>query len=647
MKKKVLLLILAFFLISGCGDGKGYGTNTLVKFEKPEELKHLQINAFFGKGETGVYFFKDIEEILKRNDTNITISDNLAGINVDYVALGNYLYIKVRDSGQGIWSLSFEWKEELEKKIMVHSLRAEIYITDKERKDYLESVFVEGVINSFGIENKISINGSMFDINSSNLRVNNELTNISNLEQGMNISLSGDLNYYERGKSLFRFDIVTSDAYPTFVKPATADEAEKIIMTDAGIHGAVIKHNILGIADDLEYYDIIRGKINKINIENNSFFVMGQEVLLGEITNMNHLMLDDLIIGDFVRVSGFMQDSYIVSTFVEKIHDSVDETLGESYIISGYLSQLDKINLTFKINNLLVDYSLSTYDINDLMSGNMVHVIGSSYSLENEDNFKINALNIFPSKSSDGAQNLLIQGYKRDFVSTSGDNIIKLNNIPIDGGNIVKSYVFDGRFWNKSLVPKRWGYADNNVLIYDFFLYDKTSNYVVQQVVGQDKVEDTLLGVIEKIDIENYIIKVNGLDYYITPYTIYLDESLDDNKISIFDLNVGDNIEINIFEIGNNTNKNSLRILFGTDKVINSFFNPLVYGKDIEEINYWSFDLLVVSPTTILASDGNYYPIPAPYYDDLREEKDDIYTEEGFGVYSIKRNKIAIKIKKL
>ena len=129
-------------------------------------------------------------------------------------------------------------------------------------------------------------------------------------------------------------------------------------------------------ASELEYDDSIEGPVDSVDAANNRLVVMGQTVLVDTKTILDDLKLSDLQAGDIIEVSGAAnaKGQWLASYLARS-----DQSLTE-FDVEGSISEHDEANQTFKINDLLVDYSEVT-DLDLLIelleSGDLIDFYGS------------------------------------------------------------------------------------------------------------------------------------------------------------------------------------------------------------------------------------------------------------------------------
>jgi len=129
-------------------------------------------------------------------------------------------------------------------------------------------------------------------------------------------------------------------------------------------------------ASELEYDDSIEGPIDSVDIENKIVVVMGQTVLVDASTVLDGLDLSQLAAGDIVEVSGTANaEGKWMASYIAMSDQSLSE-----FDLEGSISDHDAENQTFKVNDLIVDYSDmgSLENLEELLTeGSLIDFYGS------------------------------------------------------------------------------------------------------------------------------------------------------------------------------------------------------------------------------------------------------------------------------
>lgn len=122
------------------------------------------------------------------------------------------------------------------------------------------------------------------------------------------------------------------------------------------------------IASSISFEEDVKGPADGPAIDG-ILSVMGQTIIINAATVLDDdLFLSDIVAGDILEISGLRNtDDDIVASFVEKKANPADV---RRYSVIGNVRELDSNVKTFKIDELLVDYSEAM--VNDLAGGNPV-----------------------------------------------------------------------------------------------------------------------------------------------------------------------------------------------------------------------------------------------------------------------------------
>ena len=167
--------------------------------------------------------------------------------------------------------------------------------------------------------------------------------------------------------------IVDGVRYPTPRVQVDAD-GDAGTLQDLSVGMVVsLRVNEAGEAIFVRYRDNVEGPVSSVDLDAGQFVVLGQTVRVDELTTFEDVSLATLQVGDRVEVSGAVDtDGAILASFVELEMDGLDG--GE---VLGNVSALDTAALTFRINDLVVDYSAASVDVTGgLRNGPPVEVEG-------------------------------------------------------------------------------------------------------------------------------------------------------------------------------------------------------------------------------------------------------------------------------
>jgi len=122
------------------------------------------------------------------------------------------------------------------------------------------------------------------------------------------------------------------------------------------------------VASSISFKEDVKGPADGPAIDG-ILSVMGQTIIINAATVLDdELLLSDIVAGDILEISGLRNaDDDIVASFVEKKANPANV---RRYSVIGNVRELDSNAKTFKIDELLVDYSEAI--VNDLAGGNPV-----------------------------------------------------------------------------------------------------------------------------------------------------------------------------------------------------------------------------------------------------------------------------------
>jgi len=147
----------------------------------------------------------------------------------------------------------------------------------------------------------------------------------------------------------------------TFTKEgAPAVEADFSVGHFVVVTGTIDAGNSNGVAESVEFNDVVEGPVSSVDSVAGTFVVLGQTVLVGPNTSIDDscpLGLEALLNVAAVEVSGpVMSDGTIAATRIEckAVLDELE--------ITGLVSNLDAAAMSFTINALTVDYSAATLE---------------------------------------------------------------------------------------------------------------------------------------------------------------------------------------------------------------------------------------------------------------------------------------------
>lgn len=144
--------------------------------------------------------------------------------------------------------------------------------------------------------------------------------------------------------------------------------------------GTVNDDGVNGVADRVIADDVLEGPVEAIDLGAGEFTVLAQTVVVTADTifddGFSLRTLEGLSTGDVVEVAGFIGEGRIIATRVERDSDNDD------FEVVGFVTSLDTSARTFKLNDLVVDYSAAALDdfpANAITEGDLVEAEGDLY----------------------------------------------------------------------------------------------------------------------------------------------------------------------------------------------------------------------------------------------------------------------------
>ncbi len=186
------------------------------------------------------------------------------------------------------------------------------------------------------------------------------------------------------------------------------------------VNGTFNTDRTTGVADNIEYKDILEGPVDTVDTAANSVVVLGQTIIIDSTTYFDDFSdldgngiidVKDIYIGNVIEVSGFVNgDNLIHATYISLKAGSLAGYSSEIEL-KGRITALNEIPGTFRIGGLTIEFTTATefedMGINDLQDGLYVEVKStagfsggmliaskieledSSYHIKDKDEFEI------------------------------------------------------------------------------------------------------------------------------------------------------------------------------------------------------------------------------------------------------------------
>jgi hypothetical protein len=126
------------------------------------------------------------------------------------------------------------------------------------------------------------------------------------------------------------------------------------------VAGTVNEDGITGVAERVIADDVLEGPVESIDLSTGQFTVLAQTVVVTADTifddDFSLRTLEGLSTGDIVEIAGFIGDGRIIATRVDR------DDGNDGFEVAGFVASLDSGARTFRINDLVVDYSSAAID---------------------------------------------------------------------------------------------------------------------------------------------------------------------------------------------------------------------------------------------------------------------------------------------
>lgn len=175
-----------------------------------------------------------------------------------------------------------------------------------------------------------------------------------------------------------------------------------------------------GIAERVIYTTQISGAIT--HITKDSITVLKQQIIFHEdiIIGGTATLASELKLGDTINVSGFtLSNGDLSATRIDRVDNNTNK-------LTGPISRLDKLNKTFSINQLTVDYSQVT--VSPTLANGVIVSIKGSINTQNQSTLDIESIEIADSILDTKDTNIQIEGFITEYTNASN---FKVGNITI------------------------------------------------------------------------------------------------------------------------------------------------------------------------------------------------------------------------
>lgn len=282
-------------------------------------------------------------------------------------------------------------------------------------------------------------------------------------------------------------------------------------------------------ANQITYEESLQGPVSFIDRTAETLTVLGQTVQFDELTAFEDTDVAMLSLGDLVEVSGYInEDGDFYATLIEVENDEDEMKL------RGNVSALDTSAQTFKINELVIDYSGTEFDdmtADDLTDGLFVKVEGTEF---NADTLTLTATEVENKSSTDfddDINEITIAGMVRDYDVDEATFTVNQYRFSLDTGTEFE----DGSLDNMSdgVIVKVDARLDGDELIAEEVEFKAKD--------ARSKTE----GQVTDVNADDNTFVVNGTTFMVTADTRYNDNSdLDERRFTFDDIAANDWLKI-------------------------------------------------------------------------------------------------------
>jgi hypothetical protein len=337
------------------------------------------------------------------------------------------------------------------------------------------------------------------------------------------------------------------------------------------VKGTISSDGKTGVATSILFDSILNGSVTKV-VEDSFIEVLGQRIDTDAETKLHGFdHLTELTKDHQVEISGITRkDRSILATSIRLVIDTDDLS------IAGYISNIDKSAETFKLNNLLVDYSTP-------------FVITGKVPFEN--GFYVDIFSLYPLK--DGVLHgsfieILNKGSLAvDTVHKIAGTITRFNSLSdFDVNGIPVTTKEQTTFTHSIGVGDASEYffgIDEDVVVSGAVNIDGVLEIDELMLVSESS-QTLITGLVESIDLVNQTVSVFGVTFSIhESISSVVDEDTDESTspISLSEFSVGDNVYLVAYR-----NADNEHVVWELKRTLFAFFDlavsGVVFGSDEE-----------------------------------------------------------------
>ena len=303
------------------------------------------------------------------------------------------------------------------------------------------------------------------------------------------------------------------------------------------VSGSINDDGVTGDARLIVYEEEVQGFVESIDLDGESFTVLGQTIVFDDLTNFEGITFDTLAEGQWVEVSGMVDANGVILATLVKLEDSGPES-SEEQKVEGTVQNLIEEENRFELNDLMVDYSTAKFEhgtVDDLAEGVEVRVkssrdlqegvfLADTVAFQHDDDDD-------DDDESEDEDPVEIDGIIDSFESPGNFTVSGYPAMVDDDTRFLKGATIDDLVLNQRIKIKGNSNADDVILIEHLSLQ-------VRNFLG-------LEGLVEAVDLNEQTLTMLGYTFQVDTHTHFIDSGPDRVKrFGLSDLLVDDRVEI-------------------------------------------------------------------------------------------------------
>lgn len=303
------------------------------------------------------------------------------------------------------------------------------------------------------------------------------------------------------------------------------------------VTGHVDDNGTTGTAQEIDYNSNVRGIVDSVDPAKSTFVVMGQTVLVDNLTVFDGTTLAMLAAGNIVEVSGSVDSNGVIhASHVELIKSAFAQ--GDQLDIRGTISNLDTTNKTFDIGSQTINYSNAA--LNGVPSGprdGMTVLVKSTQGLNAKGQLVASAVEGISNdfKAEEGKE-IEIKGLVSAFTSAS--------DFSVNGQAVQTTSQTEFEGGSASMIAL-------NIRVEVEGAMDANGVLIATSIKIEPQSAIEVAGDVEAVDATNGTVTVLGEQFTVTANTEYRDESsAQEHYFRIKDIAVGDYLDVRGYASG-------------------------------------------------------------------------------------------------